>query len=112
MSLFILKADNSKEMESISKNLSEKKFNVIDQQDNFILMKRKKYGHLFVHAVFLIIALFFLSLAIFANVIYFAYSYIWSSPNVLITTETVDDEGNPLEYNTIDEIMEKAESIL
>ena len=111
MALFILKAVDSKDMERISEELSQNKFNIIEEQDNFILMKRKKYGNPLVHAVFLIIALF-LSIAIFVNVIYFAYSFLWASPNVLITTETVDDEGNPLEYNTIEEILEKATSIL
>ena len=112
MSLFILKTDDSKDMERISEELSQYKFNIIEEQDNFILMKRKKYGNPLIHAVFLIIGLFFLSIAIFVNVIYFAYSFLWASPNVLITTETVDDEGNPLEYNTIEEILENATSIL
>ncbi|WP_458404987.1 hypothetical protein [Methanobrevibacter sp.] len=112
MSLFILGADNSKEMDEISDELSKYKFNVIEQQDNFILMKRKRYGNVLVHAVCLIIALFFFSIAIFINVIYFAYSFLWASPNVLITTEKTDDEGNPLEYNTMDEVLEKATAIL
>ena len=45
MSLFILKADDSKDMERISEELSPYKFNIIEEQDNFILMKRKKYGN-------------------------------------------------------------------
>ncbi|WP_458454220.1 hypothetical protein [Methanobrevibacter sp.] len=112
MKLFVLKADNSKEMDDISEELSKHKFNVIEQQDNFILMKRKRYGNVLVHAVFLVIALFFFSIAIFVNVIYFAYSFLWASPNALITTEKTDDEGNPLEFDTIDEVLDKATAIL
>lgn len=112
MSLFVLSADNSRDMENISEELSQHKFKVVDQQNNFILMKRKRYGNVLIHAVCLIVALFFLSIALFINVIYFAYSYIWASPNVLITTEKVDDEGNDLEFNTIDEVLDKATAIL
>lgn len=112
MSLLVLSADNSEDMEKISEELSQKKFKITDQQDNYILMKRKRYGNVLIHAVCLIIALFFLSIVIFINVIYFAYSYIWASPNVLITTEKVDDEGNTLEFNTMDEVLDKATAIL
>ena len=112
MSLFVLPADNSKDMENISVELSQNKFKIIEQQDNFILMKRKRYGNVLVHAVILVIALFFFSLAIFFNVIYLAYSLLWASPNVLITTEKVDEEGNPLEFSSMDEILDKATAIL
>ena len=112
MSVYVLKADNSKDMKKKSEELSEYKFKVVTQEDNYILMKRKRYGNLLVHAVCLIVALFFLSLVIFINVAYFSYSYLWASPNVLITTETTDDEGNPLEYATMDEVLKKATAIL
>jgi len=44
MSLFILSADNSKEMEKISKELSQNKFKTIEKQDNYILMKKRRYS--------------------------------------------------------------------
>lgn len=112
MNLFLLKADNSKDMEKISGELSQYKFKIIDQQDNFILMKRKRYGNILVHVVCLIIALLFVSIALFVNVIYFTYSYIWNSPNVLITTETTGDDGEKLKFNTMDEVLEKSTAIL
>lgn len=112
MNLFVLRADNSKDMTDLSEELSNHKFKIINQQDNFILMKRKRYGNPLIHAVCLIIALSIFSLAIFINVAYFAYSFLWASPNVLITTEKVDDEGNPLEFNTMDEVLDKATAIL
>ena len=112
MSLFILKAENSEDMERISEELSEKKFKTVETQDNYILMKRRRYGNVLIHGVCLIIALMFLSVAIFFNVIYFTYSFLWASPNVLITTETEGDDGEELQFNTMDEVMMKATAII
>ena len=112
MSLFILKANDSEDMDRISAELLENKFKTIEKQDNFILMKRRRYGNVLIHVICLIIALMFLSVAIFINVIYFTYSFIWASPNVLITTETKGDDGEDLQFNTMDEVMMKATAIL
>lgn len=46
-----------------------------------------------------------------ANVVYLAYSLLWTSPNVLITTETKAESGESLEFNTIDEVLEKANAM-
>lgn len=112
MSLFILKADNSKQMDEISDELSQKKFKVVEKQDNYILMKKRRYGNLLIHAVCLIVALSFIGIVIFINVVYFAYSFLWASPNVLITTETVSDEGEPLEFSDMDEILNEATRLI
>lgn len=112
MSLFILHADDSKQMDELSEELSQYKFKTIEQEDNYILMKRKRYGNLLIHAVCLIIALGFVSVVIFVNVAYLAYSLLLASPNVLITTETVSDEGEPLEFSDMDEILKKATAII
>ena len=112
MSLYILHADSSKEMEKISEELSQNKFKKIEEQDNYILMKKRRYGNLLIHAVCLIIALFYIGPVIFINVAYFAYSFLWASPNVLITTETVGDNGEPLEFSNMDEILKKATAII
>ena len=112
MGLYILSADNSKEMEKLSNELSQNKFKTIEKQDNYVLMKKRRYGNLLIHAVCLIIALSVFGIAIFINVIYFAYSFIWASPNVLITTEKVGDDGEPLEFSDMDEILKKATAIL
>lgn len=112
MKLFILAADNSKEMEKISEELSQKKFKIMEKNNNYVLMRKKRFGNLLIHAVCLILALSAFSLLIFINVIYFMYSYIWASPSVLITTEKVSDDGEPLEFNSMDEVMDKANSIL
>ena len=112
MKLFILHADNSNEMEEISEELSQNKFKKIEEQDNYILMKKRRYGNPLIHAVCLIIALEFVGIVIFINVAYFTYSYLWASPNVLITTETVGDNGEALEFSDMDEILEKATAII
>ena len=112
MKLFILKADNSKDMDSISNELSLKKFKVTQSDKNYILMRKKRYGNLLIHAICLIIDLQFVGLVLLINVAYFSYSYLYASPNVLITTERVDDDGNPLEFSNMDEILNKANAIL
>lgn len=105
-------ADSSGEMETLAEQLSDKKFKVVESDNNFILMRRRRFGNPLIHAVCLIIALTAFSLLIFVNVVYFMYSYIWASPTVLITTEKVSDDGEPLEFNTMDEVLEKATAIL
>ena len=112
MNLLILEADSVKEMEDISQELSQNKFRIIQQDDDFILMNKRRFGNPLIHAVCLVLALFTFSLLIFINVGYFMYSYIWASPNVLITTEKVSDEGEPLEFNSMDEVLDKANAIL
>ena len=112
MVLYILSADNSKEMDKISEELSQYKFKTVEKQDNYILMKKRRYGNLLIHAVCLIIALGFVGMVIFVNVVYFAYSFIWASPNVLITTETVSEDGESLEFSDMDEILKKATAII
>jgi len=112
MDLLILKADNSKEMKNISDELSQKKFKLVEEDKNYILMKKRRYGNILIHVVCLLIALQFIGILIFVNVVYFTYSFIWASPNVLITTETVDVDGNPLQFNTMDEVLNKANAIL
>lgn len=112
MDLLILGADNFNEMEKISEELSQHKFRIVSQDEDYILMNKKRFGNPLIHAICLLLALFTFSLLIFINVVYFAYSYLWASPNVLITTEKVSDEGEPLEFNTMDDVLNKANAIL
>ncbi len=111
MKLFILKADNSKKMDKISEELSQNKFKIIQQENHYILMKKKRYGNYAVHMFFLFFGLFVFQLLLIVNVVYFTYSLLWTSINVLITTEKNDDEGNSLEFNTMDEVLEKANAM-
>jgi hypothetical protein len=112
MKLFILKADDSKEMEEISKELSENKFKTIESEENFILMKKRRYGNIIIQIVCLALALLFSAVFIFINLAYFTYSYLWASPNVLITTERVAKNGEKLEFDSMDEVLKKANATL
>ena len=111
MKLFILKADNSKEMNNISEELAQEKFKITQQENHYILMKKKRYGNYAAHMFFLFIGLFLFMPMLIANVVYLAYSLLWTSPNVLITTETKAESGDALEFNTIDEVLEKANAM-
>ena len=112
MDLFILRADSSDEMAKIAEELSQKKFKVIEEEDHFVLMRKKRYGNILIQVFFLILAFFVSGLFIFVNVVYFAYSYLWASPNVLITTEKFAESGEKLEFNSMDEVLNKANAIL
>lgn len=112
MNLFILGADSSKEMEKISEELSQKKFKITQQEENYILMRKKRYGNILIQVVCLILALSVSWVFLIINVVYFSYSFLWASPNVLITTEKVSEDGEPLEFSNMDEILNKANAIL
>lgn len=74
-------------------------------------MKKKRYGNYYVHILFLLIGLFFIYWALIVNVVYFSYSYLWASPHVLITSEIKSNEGEDLEFNTMDEVLEKSNKL-
>ncbi len=112
MDLFILSADNSKAMDKIGDELSQKKFKTIEKDKEYILMRKRRFGNLLIHAVSLILALSFSAIFLIINVVYFTYSYLWASPHVLITTQKVDEDGNALEFSDMDEILNKANAIL
>ena len=46
------------------------------------------------------------------NVAYLAYSLLWTSPKCFIITETKAESGDALEFNTIDEVLEKLMHVL
>lgn len=112
MKLFILSADSSEEIKEISQELSEKKFIMVESEENFALMKKRRYGNLLIQVVCLILALQVSMLFLFINLAYFAYSYLWASPHVLITTEKVGEDGEKLEFDSMDDVLNKANAIL
>ena len=57
MKLYILKADSSKEMDDIATELSLKKFKLIDEDDRFKLMRKRRYGNILIQIVSLLLAL-------------------------------------------------------
>lgn len=112
MKVFMLHADSSKDLEKISNELSEKKFKVIEADNNFILMKKRRYGNILIQVIIFLLALQVSMLFFIGNVAYFAYSYLFASPHVLITTEKVDDNGEKLEFDSMDDVLNKANAIL
>ena len=112
MKLFILSAKDSKDLERMSEELSQKKFKAVERDENFILMKKRRYGNTIIQIVLFILALSVSSLFLIANVVYFTYSYLWASPHVLITTEKEDEDGQKLEFNSMDEVLAKADATL
>ena len=112
MKLLILHAKDSKDLVNISEELSQKKFKAIDSDENFILMRKRRYGNILVQVVFLLLAFVVSSLFLIVNVAYFTYSYLWASPHVLVTTEKVDEDGQKLEFNSMDEVLANANAIL
>lgn len=111
MKLFILKAENSKDMDGISEELSQNKFKIVQQENHYILMKRKRYGNYAVHMFFLFFGLFVFMPLLIVNVVYFAYSLLWTSLNVLVTTETTAESGENLEFDNMDELLKKANAM-
>ena len=85
---------------------------MIESEDNFALMKKRRYGNLLIQVVCLILALQVSMLFLFINLAYFAYSYLWASPHVLITTEKVGENGEKLEFDSMDDVLNKANAIL
>lgn len=112
MKFYILSADNPKEMDKISEELALKKFKSIQNDEDYILMRKRRYGNILIQVVCLILALQVSVIFLAINVTYFTYSYLWTSPHVLITTQKVDDEGNPLEFSQMDDVLNQANAIL
>lgn len=112
MALKIIHAEDSKDMDKIEETFSENKFKVLSKENHYVLMKRKRYGNTVIQLGLLFFALFFFAPIIIINVVYFAYSFLARSPTVLITVETKGEDGTPLEFNTIDEVLEEGNSIL
>ncbi|MDO5823004.1 hypothetical protein [Methanobrevibacter sp.] len=112
MKFYILSADNPKEMDKIFEELALKKFKSIQNDEDYILMRKRRYGNILIQVVCLILALQVSVIFLAINVAYFTYSYLWASPHVLITTQKVDDEGNPLEFSQMDDVLNQANAIL
>ena len=75
-------------MNKISEDLSQKQIQNYSAGKHYLLMKKKRYGNYAAHMFFLFVELFIFMPLLIANVVYLAYSLLWTSPNVLITTET------------------------
>ena len=97
----IVHARDSDVMHELSDLFVESKYSVKAEDKNYVLLKKNNYGNVLIHLPFLLIALFLNAFALLVNVAYFAYSIFKKSNVILITTEKKDDEGNPLEFDSV-----------
>ena len=100
----IVHARDSDIMYQLSDLFVESKYSIKSEDNNYVLLKKNDYGNILIHLPFLLIALFINGYALLVNVGYFAYSLFKKSNVVLITTEKLDDEGNPLEFDSVREL--------
>ena len=100
----IVHARDSEVLHQLTDLFVESKYSIQSEDKNYVLLKRNNYGNILIHIPFILIALFINVFAILVNVVYFAYSIFQKSNVILITTEKKDDEGNPLEFDSVREI--------
>lgn len=97
-------AKNRNEMYKFSDKLESAKFKVQSESDNFIYLRKNRYGNIFIHIALILIALFYFQYAIFLNLVYFLYNFYVNSIIIFITTETIDKEGNSIEFSNFDDL--------
>lgn len=117
MDLQIIQAKNNNDMKYIGDKLAENKFKVQSSDNNYILMRKKRYGNIIIQVGLLIFALFLVPVPyayifLIIVIIYFSYSYLFNSPNVLITTENKDVDGKDLKFTTVEKVLEIGNAIL
>ena len=108
---FILKAENPEEIEKIAKPFLDKGFKVLSEDETHLIAKKRDFGNYVVHFVFIALILFVISSTSWmiyvvcgVYIAYFLFFLFTKSQVVLITTETVDKEGNPVEFDKIENI--------
>ncbi len=97
-------AKNQAEMYKFSDKLEEGKFKIQSEADNFIYLRKNSYGNIFIHIAFLLIAFFYFQYAIFLNLVYFLYNFYVNSVIIFITTETIDKDGNSIEFSDFNDL--------
>jgi cytochrome c biogenesis protein ResB len=105
----ILKAENFDDMEKIAKPFLEKGYKIISSNSKHIIARKRSFGSIFIHILLLFLILFVVSynsllLYVLCGVyiLYFIFNLFNNSKVVLITTETTDEEGNPVEFDDIE----------
>jgi hypothetical protein len=102
-------AKNQKEMYEFSDLLESKKYKIKSEDKNYVLLRKNVYGNIFIHIAALLVALFYYPYAIIINILYFLYNFYMNSVVILVTTETMDDEGNPLEFIKLNDLEDFSE---
>ncbi|MDR0901125.1 MAG: hypothetical protein LBM26_05640 [Methanobrevibacter sp.] len=109
----ILKAKDFDDMEEIAKPFLENSYKIMSSEPNYILIRKRNFGKIYIHVLFLFLILFVISynsiliyLACGLYIVYFLYYLFKKSKIILITTETLDKDGNPVEFDDIDDIKD------
>lgn len=100
----VLHVKNNEDMEELSEILKKSKYSINHREQNYILLKKKNYGNLILHGIFIFIGLVINMLGFVLNVIYFAYSFFKKSNIILITTETKDQDNNPVKFDNAEDL--------
>jgi len=110
MKPIILKAKDFDDMENIAKPLLDNGYKVRSSDVKHILVKKRNFGNVYFHILFLFLILFIsyelwmTYLLCILYIAYFLYYLFKKSKIVLITTESTDDDGNPVEFDDIGSI--------
>jgi len=108
----ILKAKDFDDMENIAKSFIDKGYKIISSDTKYILAKKRNFGQWYFHLLFLALILFIISnswilyLVCIMYIAYFIFYLFKKSKIVLITTESTDNNGNPVEFDDINNISD------
>lgn len=104
----ILKAKDFDDMESTAKPFIDNGYRIISSDAKHIIAKKRNFGNWYFHVLFLGLILFIvgynswlLYLLCILYIGYFLFYLFKRSKIVLITTESKDENGNPVEFDDI-----------
>lgn len=97
-------AKNQSEMYKTADLLEEKKYKVKSEDKNYILLRKNAYGNILIHIAIILIALFYFNYIIIITILYFLYNFYKNSVVILITTESKDEDGNPLDFIKLEDL--------
>lgn len=107
----ILKAKDFDDMESIAKPFIDNGYKIMSSDAKHIIAKKRNFGNWYFHVLFLGLILFIIGynslllyLVCIIYIVYFLFYLFKKSKIVLITTESKDADGNPVEFDHINDI--------
>lgn len=107
----ILKAKSLDDMEELAEIFIERGYKLMSSDSKHIIARKRNFGSIFVHILLLFLILFVVgynSLILYilcaVYILYFVFNLFRNSEIVLITTEDTDKDGNPVTFDSIDDI--------
>jgi len=107
----ILKAKDFDDMEDIAEKFIENGYKIMSSDSKHIIAKKRNFGTIYIHILLLFLILFVVSynslilyILCIVYIGYFTFNLFKNSKIVLITTESVDEEGNSVKFNNIENI--------